>query len=150
MDRAHRIGQKKIVQVFRLVTTDTMEEKMIERQSLKLKLDTMIIQKGRLAPKQANMGKEEMADMVNYGADAIFTVGSNVNDKDIDQLIEDGLRRSKNTAIDAEKKVGDKFNMADFEMNTINLYDFEDEDYAKTRRENDALKMQEYVQNMVM
>jgi len=35
--------------------------------------------------------------------------------------------------------------MADFEMNTINLYDFEDEDYAKTRRENDALKMQEYV-----
>jgi SWI/SNF-related matrix-associated actin-dependent regulator of chromatin subfamily A member 5 len=84
MDRAHRIGQKKVVQVFRLVTTDTMEEKMIERQSLKLKLDTMIIQKGRLAPKQANMGKEEMADMVNYGADAIFTVGSNVNDKDID------------------------------------------------------------------
>ena len=150
MDRAHRIGQKKVVQVFRLVTTDTMEEKMIERQSLKLKLDTMIIQKGRLAPKQANMGKEEMADMVNYGADAIFTVGSNVNDKDIDQLIEDGLRRSNNTANDAEKKVGDKFNMTDFEMNTINLYDFEDEDYAKTRRENDALKMQEYVQNMVM
>jgi hypothetical protein len=28
-----------------------MEEKMIERQSLKLKLDNMIIQKGRLAPK---------------------------------------------------------------------------------------------------
>jgi SWI/SNF-related matrix-associated actin-dependent regulator of chromatin subfamily A member 5 len=31
MDRAHRIGQTKVVQVFRLVTTDTMEEKMIER-----------------------------------------------------------------------------------------------------------------------
>lgn len=43
MDRAHRIGQKKVVQVFRLVTQDTMEEKMIERQTLKLKLDTMII-----------------------------------------------------------------------------------------------------------
>jgi SWI/SNF-related matrix-associated actin-dependent regulator of chromatin subfamily A member 5 len=27
MDRAHRIGQKKVVQVFRLVTQDTMEEK---------------------------------------------------------------------------------------------------------------------------
>lgn len=43
MDRAHRIGQTKVVQVFRLVTQDTMEEKMIERQTLKLKLDTMII-----------------------------------------------------------------------------------------------------------
>ena len=43
MDRAHRIGQTKIVQVFRLVTVNTMEEKMIERQTLKLKLDSMII-----------------------------------------------------------------------------------------------------------
>lgn len=43
MDRAHRIGQTKIVQVFRLVTPNTMEEKMIERQSLKLKLDNLII-----------------------------------------------------------------------------------------------------------
>lgn len=51
MDRAHRIGQTKIVQVFRLITTNTMEMKMIERQTLKLKLDSMIIQKGRLAPK---------------------------------------------------------------------------------------------------
>jgi calcineurin-like phosphoesterase len=58
-----------------------MEEKMIERQSLKLKLDTMIIQKGRLAPKQTGFQKDEMREMLNYGADAIFTIGSNVNDK---------------------------------------------------------------------
>ena len=31
MDRAHRIGQTRIVQVFRLITVNTMEEKMIER-----------------------------------------------------------------------------------------------------------------------
>ena len=72
MDRAHRIGQTKVVQVFRLITPNTMEEKMMERQSLKLKLDSMIIQKGRTAPKGQGMQKEEMADMVNYGADAIF------------------------------------------------------------------------------
>lgn len=31
MDRAHRIGQKKVVKVFRLITSHTMEEKMIEK-----------------------------------------------------------------------------------------------------------------------
>ena len=60
MDRAHRIGQTRIVQVFRLITVNTMEEKMIERQTLKLKLDSMIIQKGRLAPKNQALGKDEM------------------------------------------------------------------------------------------
>ena len=63
---------------------------MIERQSLKLKLDNMIIQKGRLAPKSQGLQKEEMIDMVNYGADAIFEVGDNLNDKDIETLIREG------------------------------------------------------------
>ena len=31
MDRAHRIGQTKKVYVYRLITKDTVEEKMIER-----------------------------------------------------------------------------------------------------------------------
>eukprot|EP00351_Strombidinopsis_sp_SopsisLIS2011_P002851 CAMPEP_0116872118 /NCGR_PEP_ID=MMETSP0463-20121206/2782_1 /TAXON_ID=181622 /ORGANISM="Strombidinopsis sp, Strain SopsisLIS2011" /LENGTH=67 /DNA_ID=CAMNT_0004511847 /DNA_START=1814 /DNA_END=2017 /DNA_ORIENTATION=- len=66
-----------------------MEEKMIERQALKLKLDSMIIQKGRLAPKNQGLQKEEMQDMVNYGADTIFQVGSTgeIKDSDIDDLI---------------------------------------------------------------
>lgn len=53
MDRAHRIGQQKQVRVYRLITKDTMEDKMVEKQSLKLKLDSMIIQKGRAAPKNS-------------------------------------------------------------------------------------------------
>jgi SNF2 family DNA or RNA helicase len=43
MDRAHRIGQKKKVFVYRLVTRDTVEEKMVQRQAMKLKLDSMVI-----------------------------------------------------------------------------------------------------------
>jgi SWI/SNF-related matrix-associated actin-dependent regulator of chromatin subfamily A member 5 len=37
-DRAHRIGQKKPVQVFRLVTDETVEVKVVERAQQKLKL----------------------------------------------------------------------------------------------------------------
>lgn len=29
MDRAHRIGQKKVVNVYRLITTGTLEEKIM-------------------------------------------------------------------------------------------------------------------------
>jgi len=36
MDRAYRIGQKNPVQVFRLVTEHTIEERMIELQRYKL------------------------------------------------------------------------------------------------------------------
>jgi SWI/SNF-related matrix-associated actin-dependent regulator of chromatin subfamily A member 5 len=44
MDRAHRIGQKSIVNVYRLITENTVEEKIIERQTIKLKWDSLIIQ----------------------------------------------------------------------------------------------------------
>jgi hypothetical protein len=53
-----------------------MEEKMIEKQTMKLKLDSLIIQKGRLALKHTGFQKEELQDMVNYGADEIFRMGS--------------------------------------------------------------------------
>ncbi|KAL9101790.1 MAG: hypothetical protein Q9163_002986 [Psora crenata] len=40
MDRAHRIGQKKVVNVYRLVTRGTLEEKILKRRSLqRFKID---------------------------------------------------------------------------------------------------------------
>jgi SNF2 family DNA or RNA helicase len=39
MDRAHRIGQTKNVYVYRLVCKDSVEEKILQRQAIKLKLD---------------------------------------------------------------------------------------------------------------
>ena len=45
-DRAHRIGQKKQVMVFRFVTENTVEERIIERAEMKLKLDNIVIQQG--------------------------------------------------------------------------------------------------------
>lgn len=39
MDRAHRIGQKKEVYVYRLIVKDSVEEQIIRRQAVKLKLD---------------------------------------------------------------------------------------------------------------
>ena len=57
---------------------------------MKLKLDSLIIQKGRMAPKNTGMGKDDLQDMVNYGADAIFEIGSNCDDEDIEDMIKNG------------------------------------------------------------
>lgn len=47
MDRAHRIGQKKQVRVFRFITENTVEEKIVERAEIKLRLDKLVIQQGK-------------------------------------------------------------------------------------------------------
>lgn len=46
-DRAHRIGQKNVVQVIRLVTQDTVEEKIYELQQNKKNLIDEVIQPGQ-------------------------------------------------------------------------------------------------------
>ena len=43
MDRAHRIGQRKEVFVYRLICQDTVEEKIVQRQAIKLKMDQVFI-----------------------------------------------------------------------------------------------------------
>ena len=63
---------------------------MVEKQTMKLKLDSLIIQKGRMAPKSNSFQKDDLQDMVNYGADAIFEIGSDCDDDDIDKIIKDG------------------------------------------------------------
>ncbi|MNI73070.1 hypothetical protein D3C73_1290490 [compost metagenome] len=45
-DRAHRIGQKKVVQVIRLVAQGTVEEKMFELQQKKKMLIDEVVKSG--------------------------------------------------------------------------------------------------------
>ncbi len=61
--------------------------------------------------------------MVNFGADEIFRVGScNVQDEDIELLIKKGLDKAEAMQQKAENIVKDKFNMLDFQMNSVNMY----------------------------
>jgi hypothetical protein len=60
--------------------------------------------------------------MVNYGADAIFEVGSELSDGDIDELIKKGEEKALEIQRQVETLVKDKMNMIDFEMNTMNMY----------------------------
>ena len=109
---------------------------------MKLKLDSLIIQKGRMAPKNTGYQKEDLQDMVNYGADAIFEIGSNIDEEDIEEMIEHGEEKARNLQKQAEDIMKEKFDMINFEMNSCNLYQFEDVDYLKEKRKeaDDQLK----------
>ena len=45
-DRAHRIGQTKQVRIFRFITENSVEERIVERAEMKLHLDQVVIQQG--------------------------------------------------------------------------------------------------------
>jgi len=133
MDRVHRIGQKKPVKVFRLITQSTMEEKMIEKQSMKLKLDSLIIQKG--SQQKTGFSKEDLSSMISYGADSIFKAGDDITSEDIDIIIQKGEQQAKELQEKSDKIVSQKYDMKNFEINTCNLWEFEDQDYFQKRKE---------------
>lgn len=58
-DRAHRIGQKKAVRIFRLVTEKSVEEQILERARQKLEIDKKVIQGGRFDNKSSASEREE-------------------------------------------------------------------------------------------
>ncbi len=73
MDRAHRIGQTKQVYVFRFITQDAVEERILERATQKLKLDQLVIQEGRAQQAaKAAQNKDELVDMIQHGAAKII------------------------------------------------------------------------------
>lgn len=139
-DRAHRIGQKKEVQVFRFCTEYTIEEKVIERAYKKLALDALVIQQGRLA-EQKTVNKDELLQMVKFGAEMVFSSkDSTITDEDVDRIIAKGEEATAELDAKMMKFTKDaiKFKMDD----TGELYDFNDEkdensfDFKKVVSEN--------------
>jgi SWI/SNF-related matrix-associated actin-dependent regulator of chromatin subfamily A member 5 len=104
MDRAHRIGQTKQVVVFRFVTENAIEEKVLERAAQKLRLDQLVIQQGRAQqPVKNAASKDELLNMIQHGAEKVFqsqggvgTVGgqTELTDDDIDAILKRGEERT--------------------------------------------------------
>merc|ERR1719186_2426248 len=141
MDRAHRIGQKKQVKVFRLVVENTVDEKIIEKAEIKLKLDRMIIQQGRLAEQKTNLNKDDMLGMIRHGASHVFASKDNeVTEMDIDNLLAMGEKRTQEREKELEQ-LGES-SLRTFTLDTKpedTLYKFEGEDFREKQKDDIGL-----------
>lgn len=99
MDRAHRIGQTRDVFVYRLVSKDTVEEKMVERQAIKLKLDQVLIQQGGQIQDSKSLNKDEYTKVLLHGAAKIMQQKTDrldfTHDIDIDKIMSEGREKHR-------------------------------------------------------
>lgn len=130
-DRAHRIGQKREVQVFRFVTEHTIEEKVVERAQQKLKLDAMVVQQGRLKDKD-KLSRDDLLAAVRFGADKVFkSKDSSITDDDIDLILDAGKKKTQE--MNEKLQNAEKGDMLDFKLDGggLSAQTFEGVDYAK-------------------
>lgn len=137
MDRAHRIGQTKQVRVFRLITDNTVEERIVERAEIKLRLDTIVIQQGRLIDSCATkLGKDDVLGMIRHGADHIFaSKESEITDEDIDAIL--ARAEAKTEQLQKKLETMGEGSLMNFTMDapSESVYKFEGEDYREKQKQ---------------
>jgi chromodomain-helicase-DNA-binding protein 7 len=117
--RCHRIGQQKMVKIYRLLCRGTYEREMFDKASMKLGLDKAILQSmntGMAAGKDGSgkqLTKKEIEDLLKKGAYGAVMDDDNAGDKfceeDIDSILE---RRTLTIVMESEK--GSTFSKASF------------------------------------
>lgn len=82
MDRAHRLGQEKKVNVYRIITEDSIEERILEVQKKKVEMSNAIVNTDNST--MYSMGTDRLLDIVT-------TSSRNGKEDEIDDLDLDAL-----------------------------------------------------------
>ncbi|OXB77681.1 UNVERIFIED_CONTAM: hypothetical protein H355_003510 [Colinus virginianus] len=97
-DRCHRIGQTKPVIVYRLVTANTIDQKIVERAAAKRKLEKLIIHKNQfkggksgLAQSKSCLDPQELIELLksrDYEREVKGSKEKVISDKDLELLLD--------------------------------------------------------------
>merc|ERR1712001_656427 len=72
LSRAHRIGQKNKVMIYRFVTRNTVEERVTQVAKKKMMLTHLVVQPGMSGSSKANLSKKEIDDILKFGTEELF------------------------------------------------------------------------------
>jgi SNF2 family DNA or RNA helicase len=135
-DRAHRIGQRSTVRVFRLIVENTVEERIVERAETKLRLDKIVIQQGRLVDSHHKVGSEEMLSMIRHGANVVFSSKDSLtSEEDIDEILKKGEKKTEEL-VEKLKTLGEsELRSFSLDVPSGSVYQFEGEDFREKRKE---------------
>lgn len=86
-DRAHRIGQKMEVRIFRLVTEKSVEEKILEIAHRKLDMDGKVIQAGRFHESATNEERDSLLRAMLENADEDAAEAGDMTDEEINAVL---------------------------------------------------------------
>jgi len=87
-DRAHRIGQKNEVRILRLISSNSVEEKILERAKYKLDMDGKVIQAGRFDNKSSETDRDAMLRVMLETADAAESLEQEeMDDDDLNMIL---------------------------------------------------------------
>ncbi|RXN11828.1 chromodomain-helicase-DNA-binding 1 [Labeo rohita] len=130
--RAHRIGQKKQVNIYRLVTKGSVEEEIIERAKKKMVLDHLVIQRmdttgktvlhtGAAPSSSTPFNKEELSAILKFGAEELFKELEGEEQEPQEMDIDEILKRAETRENDpGPSTVGEEllsqFKVANFSM----------------------------------
>ncbi|XP_075992221.1 chromodomain helicase DNA binding protein kismet [Anticarsia gemmatalis] len=115
--RCHRIGQQKMVKIYRLICRNTYEREMFDKASLKLGLDKAILQSMNTTQGKETglkqLSKKEIEDLLKKGAYGAVMDEDNAGDKFCEEDIEMILAR-RTQVIQMESEKGSTFSKASF------------------------------------
>mgnify|MGYP000986053127 FL=1 len=130
--------------MYRFVTEGSVEEKIVERAARKLKVDHLIMQRGKFnhEDKDKKVSADEMLSMIKHGAQEIILSCNQEDDQNmkdhIDQIIEDSLKKTERLEKEL-KLIEDKFNLNQVSLTgddggyKTNIYQMDGEEISRSK-----------------